>query len=169
LRAGKGEVARRPVAGPMRVLPIVLVLLLPALPVAAASSGDDASYPCVYYAESTFACLDTSSPGEVCVVGEIGGRPFGKCVTLRADGATASGAYPCVYVTEDVWVCYEAGCVEGMYGHYPIGYCLPPITAETAEPCLPGELACVERQGTRVCVTYRTGDLEDPRRACFGA
>lgn len=81
--------------------------------------------------------------------------------------AAEDATYPCVYLSADIWACYDRGCVHGMYGHYPWEVCLPDVTV-TSQPCLPAELVCVERDGSRVCVTYRTGDLEDPHRRCFG-
>lgn len=129
----------------------------------AATAGPE--YPCVYVDQRTFVCAYRNADGEQCVGGAIAWHFWSECLG-RAQ--TTSATYPCVYASADVWVCYDAGCVEGMWGHYPVGYCLPDTTVAVAEPCLPGDLACVEREGGRVCVVYRTGDLEDPRRACIG-
>lgn len=134
--------------------------------------------------------------GDGCVSGHVGGRPFAKCLPSASAGpvctydvveavAVCVGPGPCATVflgpsattrcvpgevcttglVESVGACVGNGCVVVYVGPSATPVCI----AVAAPPrCLPGELACWSVRDGTACVTYRTGDLEDPREACVG-
>ena len=146
----------------------ILALLAPAALVPSANAAEAAPMVCTYdLIESVAVCAGTDPEGRVCVIVYVGpSTPVNRCVDPRqAIGVDG----PCVepdLVDVGACVTYPKNyvCVEGHWGHYPVGECvyIGPKSASASvktycrigeEECV-GYLACVyETKATpRVCV-----------------
>jgi hypothetical protein len=97
--------------------------------------------------------LPAASARDACTPAYVGLAPTPARVCVEGDGHGGT----CVSV-------YRPGSASTPSAQE----CFATLAGEALR-CLPGELACWSVENGVVCVTYRTGDLEDPHRACFTA